>query len=119
MVKSKEDPKEPKRALIAKEYLHEIVEQLHFFYQNSDRFQKDVLKKASYVEDVLEKLSVDKKAFSSKLIDIFGQKAKELKEENKELKEELKQRGKIIGELVEENKELVEQVTMEKEEDGE
>lgn len=100
------NPKEPKRAVIAKEYLHEIVEQLHFFYQNEERFKKDVLTKASYIEDVLEKLSVDKKSFSAKLVDIFGQKAKELKEENKELKEELKARGEKIGELVEEVKEL-------------
>lgn len=106
MSKNKEDPKEPKRALIAKEYLHEIIEQLHFFYQNNERFEKDVLKKASYIEDALEKLSVDKKAFSGKLIDIFGQKAKELKEENKELREELKARGEKIEELVEEVKEL-------------
>lgn len=102
----KNNPKEPKRAIIAKEYLHEIVEQLHFFYQNEERFQKDVLKKASYIEDVLEKLSVDKKSFSANLVDIFGQKAKELSKENKELKEELKARGEKIGELVEEVKEL-------------
>lgn len=105
MVK-KSNPTEPKRAKIAKEYLHEIVEQLHFFYQNEDRFQKDVLKKAVYIEDVLEKLSVDKKSFSGKLMDIFGQKVKEVTEENKELKEELKARGEKIGELVEEVKEL-------------
>lgn len=106
MAKKENNPKEPKRAKIATEYLHEIVEQLHFFYQNEERFQKYVLKKASYIEDVLEKLSVDKKSFSAKLIDIFGQKAKELKEENKGLKEELKTRGEKIGELVQEVKEL-------------
>jgi arginine decarboxylase-like protein len=105
-VAKESNPKEPKRALIAKDYLHDIVEQLHFFYQNEGKFQKEVLKKATYIEDVLEKLSIDKKSFSGKLKDIFGQKAEELKEENKELKEELKARGEKIGELVEEVKEL-------------
>jgi hypothetical protein len=106
MAKKENNPKEPKRAVIAKEYLHEIVELLHYFYQNEERFRQDVLKKAVYIEDVLEKLSVDKKSFSGKLLDIFGQKVKEVTEENKELKQELKARGEKINELVEEVKEL-------------
>lgn len=106
MKKNKEDPKEPKRAKIAKDYLHDLIGQLNYFYHDKNQFKKHVLKKAIYIEDTLERLSVDKKNFSGKLIDIFGQKAKELKEENKELREELRVRGEKIGELVEEVKEL-------------
>ena len=81
---------------------------LKFFYQDEERFKKDIQPKIDYIEDVLLKLSVDKKSFSGKIRDIFGKQAEELREENQELKEELKARGEKIGELVEENKELQE-----------
>ena len=100
------NPKEPKKAVKAIDDLHDLVEQLKFFYQSNEKFRKDVLEKAINIEKELSKLSVDKKVFSSKLRSIFGKEADELKEEVQELKEELKARGEKIEELVEEVKEL-------------
>ena len=71
----KNKTKEPKQAVKAIDDLHDLVEQLKFFYQNNIRFRKDVLEKAVNVEKELSKLSVDKKVFSSKLRTIFGKQA--------------------------------------------
>lgn len=111
--------KQPKKAKKAVEELHDLVDQLRYFYQDNQKFKKEVLKKAIYVEDVLHTLSVDKKIeharFVNKFKSLFGKENKELKEENKKLKQEVEKRGKMIGELVEENKELVEIVIMNEE----
>jgi FtsZ-binding cell division protein ZapB len=107
MSKKNKEPKEPKQTVKAIDDLHDLVEQLKYFYHgNSERFRKDALEKAVNIEKELHKLSVDKKVFSSKLRSIFGKQADDLKEEVQELKEELKVRGEKIEELVEEVKEL-------------
>jgi len=102
----KNKTKEPKQTSKAVDDLHDLVEQLKFFYQSNQRFKKDVLDKAINIEKELYKLSVDKKVFSSRLRTIFGKQADGLKCEVQELKEELKVRGEKIEELVEEVKEL-------------
>lgn len=98
--------KEPKQARKSIEHLHSLVEQLRFFYQDNDRFKKEVLKKAIHIEDTLYELAIDKKVerarFISKFKHLFEKENKELKEEVKELKEELKERGEKIQELIEE-----------------
>ena len=102
--------KENKTASQAIEELHNLVEQLRFFYQNGENFRQEVLKRAIYVEDTLHELAIDKKINHAKMKDIykylFDKENEQLKEEVKELKEELKARGEKIGELVEEVKEL-------------
>lgn len=108
MEKNKNKTKESKKATKAMDDLKDLVSQLEYFYQNNSGFRKNVLEKAINIERELHKLSVDKKVFSSKLKEIFNKENKELKDKVAELKEELKERGKIIEELVEENKELVE-----------
>ena len=100
----KNKTKEPKQTVKAIDDLHNLVEQLSFFYQDNPRFRKDVLERAINIEKELCKLSVDKKVFSSKLRSIFGKQAEELKEEVQGLKEELKARGEKIEELLEEIK---------------
>lgn len=108
--------KQPKKAKKAIEELHDLVDQLRYFYQDGSRFKKEVLPKAIYIEDILHTLSIDKKVdharFVTKFKHLFGKENEELKEEVKELKKECEKRGEIIHELVEENKELVEIVVM-------
>ena len=102
--------KDNKNASQAIEKLHNLVEQLRFFYQDSDNFKKEVLKRAIYIEETLHELSVDKKIKHAKMKDtyryLFDKENEQLKEENEQLREELKARGEKIGELVEEVKEL-------------
>ncbi len=123
MEKKKNKVKEPKKTQKAIEHLHELVDQLRFFYADNDRFKRDILKNAIYVEDVLREYGVDKKVdharFISKFKHLFAKENEELKEEVKELKEEIKERGEKIKELVEENKELVEIVIMNEDENNE
>lgn len=102
--------KEPKRAKKAVVALHKLVDQLEFFYQNSDRFRREVLDDAIFIEETLHDLSVDKKVEHAKFISrfkhLFAKENEELKEKNRELKKELKQRGEKIQELTEEIKEI-------------
>lgn len=96
--------KKPKKAIKAIEELHELVNQLRFFYQGSNRFRKDVLDKAIYIEDVLHELSIDKKIdharFITKFKNLFQKENIELKEELNELKQVVKDRGEKIQELM-------------------
>lgn len=112
--KKRNNPVEPKKARKAIEELHELVNQLKFFYGNGGRFREDVLDKAIYIEDVLHELSIDKKIdhakFISKFKHLFAKENKELKEELNELKQVVKDRGEKIQELIDENKELIEEV---------
>ena len=97
--------KEPTKARKGIVHLHDLVEQLRFFYQDSERFKKEVLTSAIYIEDVLHELSIDTKIdhakFISKFKHLIGKENEELKDEVKELKEELKERGEKIKELIE------------------
>lgn len=108
----KNNAKEPRKAKIAIDHLQDLVGQLEYFYQNPEKFRKEVLKKAVYIEEILYELSVDKKIdharFISRFKHLFAKENEELKEEVRELKEELKERGEKIQELVEEVKELKE-----------
>lgn len=93
--------KKPKKARKGIEHLHSLVEQLRFFYQDSDRFKKEVLKKAIYIEDTLYELAVDKKVDHAR----FATKFKGLlQKEKKELKEEVIELKQTIEELTKENK---------------
>lgn len=100
--------KEPKKAKKAIEHLHNLVEQLRFFCQNPERFRKDVLSEAIYIEEALHELAIDKKIdharFITKFKHLIDKENKELKEEVNELKQELKDRGKKIEELIKEKK---------------
>lgn len=102
--------KEPKRAKKAMVSLYKLVDQLEYFYQNKDRFKKEVLKDAMYIEEILHSLSVDKKIenakFISKFKHLFAKENEELREKNRKLREELQQRGNKIQELSKEIKEL-------------
>jgi hypothetical protein len=118
-MEKKNKVKQTKKTVKAIDDLYDLTSQLEYFYQNNDKFKKNVLNKAINIEKELYKLSVDKKVFSSKLKEIFNKENRELKEKVAELTEEVKQRGKKIGELVEENKELVEIVVMNKDDDVE
>lgn len=118
-MEKKNKVKQTKKTVKAIDDLYDLTSQLEYFYQNNDKFKKNVLNKAINIEKELHKLSVDKKVFSSNLKEIFNKENRELKEKVAELTEELKQRGKIIGKLVEENKELVEIVVINEEEDVE
>lgn len=104
------DVKEVKTASAAIEKLHDLTEQLKYFYLDNEGFKRDVLKKAIYIEETLHDLAVDKKIKHIKMKDtyryLFDKENEQLKEENKRLAEELKARGEKIGELVEEVKEL-------------
>lgn len=100
--------KEPKKARKGIAHLHGLVEQLRFFYQDSERFKKEVLTSAIYIEDVLHELSIDKKLdharFITKFKNLFQKENEELKGEVSELKQELKERGEKIKELIKDNK---------------
>jgi hypothetical protein len=101
--------KEPKKIRKAIENLHELVNVLEFFYSgDKERFKKEILKNAIYIEDTLRQYGTDKKIdharFISKFKALFAKENEELKEEVKELKEELSERGELIQELVKEIK---------------
>lgn len=116
MEKKKNKTVEPKKTQKAIECLHDLVDHLKFFYTDNERFKKEILKNAIYVEDVLREYGIDKKIdharFISKFKHLFAKENEELKKEVKILKEEMRERGEKIKELVEENKELVEIVIM-------
>ena len=98
-------PKKAKKGIV---HLHDLIEQLRFFYQDSGRFKNEVLTKAIYIEDVLYELSLDKKInhvkFINKFKHLMGKENEELKTEVNELKEKLKERGEKIQELIGEKK---------------
>jgi len=98
--------KEPKKARKAIEELHNLVDLLGFFYQERKEFKKDVLEKAIYVEDTLRQYGIDKKVdharFASKFRHLFGKENKELKEELRELREEVRVKEMKIEELCKE-----------------
>jgi len=96
--------KEPKKARKGIVHLHNLVEQLRYFYHDGSRFKKEVLTKAIYIEDVLYQLSLDKKIkhakFISKFKHLMGKENETLKTEVEDLKKELKERGEKIQELI-------------------
>ena len=53
--------KVPKKADKAIGLLDGLVEQLHFFYMDDDRFRRDVLKDAIEIENTLKELAINKK----------------------------------------------------------
>jgi hypothetical protein len=86
--------KETRKTHIAIDKLHGLVKHMEYYYKGTEQW-KYFLKDASYIEEYILEISIDKKVdharFAQKLKKIFFKENKELKEEIKELKEEIQE----------------------------
>lgn len=86
--------RETRKASIAIEKLHHILELLGYFYSNTTEW-KNINQDAKYIESLLIDLSSDRKVdharLASKLRNIFFKENKQLKAENKHLKEAIEE----------------------------
>ena len=86
--------KPTRKTSIAIEKLHNMVQHMEYYYQGTPVW-REFLNDASYIEEHLLELSLDKKVDHAKLAkkfkSLFFKENKELKEENKELKEQVEE----------------------------